>query len=405
MTLGGARFLLLLERGVEPGPIRAALPPMAPVVVADLSDALRRMGQLVDESSPDLVFLGCSGHSEPALGAIRDRGARRPGTPVVVLYQGNPNGFMDPAFEAGADDLITLPLAPHQLAFSLEKVLVRRRGPGQGTLSPLMVILGPKGGTGKTLTVCNLAVALAQRKARPVVVDLDLQFGDVGLALGVEPKRTIYDLAVAGGDLDAEKIEGYLSRHESGARLLLAPVRPDQASAIDIGFVRKVLEVLRGSYDFVLVDTPPAFSPEVIAAIDSSSHICIVGMLDALSLKDTKIGLETLAQMGYGADEIELVLNRADTSVGISERDVQEVLGKSPDVLVPSDRAIPRAITEGRAIVEAEPKSGAARALSSLADRYLEKARADLAAAAAAESDTNDDTEQVQRRRTLLRRR
>jgi pilus assembly protein CpaE len=405
VTLGGARFLLLLEHGVEPGPIRAALPPMAPVVVADLSDAVRRMGQLVDESTPDLVVLGCSGHSEPALGAIRDLGARRPSTPVVVLYQGNPNGFMDPAFEAGADDLITIPLAPHQLAFSLEKVLVRRRGPGQATLAPLVVVLGPKGGTGKTLTVCNLAVALAERKARPVVVDLDLQFGDVGLALGIEPKRTIYDLAVSGGDLDGEKIEGYLSRHESGARLLLAPVRPDQAAAIEIGFLRKVLEILRGSYDFVLVDTPPAFSPEVIAAIDSSSHICVVGMLDALSLKDTKIGLETLAQMGYGADEIELVLNRADTSVGISERDVHEVLGKTPDVLIPSDRSIPRAITEGRAIVEAEPRSGAARALSGLADRYLEKSRADLAAAAAAESAVNEETEQGQRRRTLLRRR
>lgn len=405
MTLGGARFLLLLEQGVEPGPIRAALPPMAPVVVADLADALPRTGRLVDESTPDLVVIGCSGHSEPALGVIRDLGARRPDTPVVVLYQGNPNGFMDPAFEAGADDLITLPLAPHQLAFSLEKVLVRRRGPGQTALAPLIVVLGPKGGTGKTLTVCNLAVALAERKARVAVVDLDLQFGDVGLALGITPNRTIYDLAVAGGTLDGEKVEGYLSRHESGARLLLAPLRPDQAAAIDMGFLRKVMELLRDSYDFVLVDTPPAFTPEVIAAIDSAAYICVVGMLDALSLKDTKIGLETLAQMGYGMDEIDLVLNRADTNVGISERDVQEVLGKTPDVLIPSDRAIPRAITEGRTIVEAEPKSGAARALASLADQYLERAREARLAAVASEGEATETSEQGQRRRTLLRRR
>lgn len=405
MTLGGARFLLLLEQGVEPGPIRAALPPMAPVVVADLADALPRTGRLVDESTPDLVVIGCSGHSEPALGVIRDLGARRPDTPVVVLYQGNPNGFMDPAFEAGADDLITLPLAPHQLAFSLEKVLVRRRGPGQTALAPLIVVLGPKGGTGKTLTVCNLAVALAERKARVAVVDLDLQFGDVGLALGITPNRTIYDLAVAGGTLDGEKVEGYLSRHESGARLLLAPLRPDQAAAIDMGFLRKVMELLRDSYDFVLVDTPPAFTPEVIAAIDSAAYICVVGMLDALSLKDTKIGLETLAQMGYGMDEIDLVLNRADTNVGISERDVQEVLGKTPDVLIPSDRAIPRAITEGRTIVEAEPRSGAARALASLADQYLERAREARLAAVASEGEATETSEQGQRRRTLLRRR
>jgi len=314
---------------------------------------------------------------------------------------------MDPAFDAGADDLITLPLSPNQLTFSLEKVLVRRRGPAQGAAAPLLVILGPKGGTGKTLTACNLAVALAQKEARPVVVDLDLQFGDVGLALGIRPTQTIYDLAVSGGTLDGEKIDSYLIEHPSGARLLMAPVRPDQAAAITIAFLRRVFEILRANYDFVIVDTPPAFSPEVIAAIDSATHLCVVGMLDALSLKDTKIGLETLAQMGYDADEIRLVLNRADTSVGIAMHEVEQVLGKAPDVLVPSDRAIPRAITDGRAIVETDPKSGAARAFTGLAEHYLAEARAAraTAAAAAASAIATESSEPAERRRTLLRRR
>jgi DNA-binding response OmpR family regulator len=100
--------------------------------VAELAEALARASQLLDESTPDLVLVGCSSHSEPALGVIRDLVARRAGCPVVVLYHGNPNGFMDPAFDAGADDLITLPAPANQLAFSLEKVLVRRRGPVEG---------------------------------------------------------------------------------------------------------------------------------------------------------------------------------------------------------------------------------------------------------------------------------
>jgi pilus assembly protein CpaE len=408
VTLQGARFLLLLEQGVEGGPIRAALPATAPVRMAELGDAVGRTPQLVEESAPDLVLVGCSGHSEPALGIIRDLTGRHADCPVVVLYQGNPNGFMDPAFEAGADDLITLPLSAQQLAFSLEKVLVRRRGPAQGTLAPLIAILGPKGGTGKTLTACNLAVALAQRDARPVIVDIDLQFGDVGLALGMKPTQTIYDLAVAGGSLDGEKVDGYLAQHASGARVLLAPIRPDQAAAVSIGFLRKVFEVLRGRYDFVIVDTPPAFTPEVIAAIDSASHLCLVSMLDALSLKDTKIGLETLAQMGYDSSEIQLVLNRADSSVGIGQDDVQHLLGKMPDVLVPSDRAIPRAVTDGRAIVEAEPKSGPGRAFASLADHYLAEVRAGRMVTAVAATSTSAATEPsvpAERRRTLLRRR
>jgi pilus assembly protein CpaE len=407
VSLVGARFLVLLEAGFESAPIRAALPPTAPVHVANLGEGIARAGQLLEESSPDLVLVGCSGHSEQALGVIRDIVGRRSDTPVVVLYQGNPNGFVDPAFEAGADDLITIPLAPNQLTFSLEKVLVRRRGPAQGPLAPMIVILGPKGGTGKTLTACNLAVALAQRNARPAVVDIDLQFGDVGLALGMKPTRTIYDLAVSGGTLDSGKVESYLVEHESGARLLLAPVRPDQAAAVDIPFLRKAFEALRTSHDFVIVDTPPAFTPEVIAATDSATHICVVGMLDALSLKDTKIGLETLAQMGYDSDDLQLVLNRADTSVGISSHDVEQLLGKAPDVLVPSDRAIPRAITDGRSIVEAEPKSGAARAFVSLAEHYLAEAQAARmsATAAAAAAIEPEPSTPAERRRTLLRRR
>ena len=224
----------------------------------------------------------------------------------------------------------------------------------------MITVLGPKGGTGKTVTSSNLAVALALEGKSAVLVDLDLQFGDVGLALGLEPTRTIYDLAVSGGSLDAEKIDGFLAEHPSGARALLAPLRPDQAAAIGTSFLREVFEILRSRYDFVVVDTPPAFTPEVIAAVDASSHLCVVGMLDALSLKDTKIGLETLEEMGYDPKAVTLVLNRADSNVGITQSDVEQLLGRAPDVLVGSDRAIPRALTSGQPIVVAEPRSKAA---------------------------------------------
>lgn len=404
MSLVGARFLMLLDPGVESGPIRSCLPSTASVVVAGLGDSVGRMARLLEEATPDLVLVGCSGPSEMALNVIREVTGRQGACPVVVLYQGNPNGFMDPAFEAGADDLVALPFLSQQLVFSLEKVLVRRRGPAHAAAAPLIVVLGPKGGTGKTLTACNLAVALAQRDVRPIVVDIDLQFGDVGLALGMKPTRTIYDLAISGGTLDSEKIDDYLVPHKSGARVLLAPIRPDQAAAVNITFLRKVFEIMRSRYDFVIVDTPPAFTPEVIAAVDSATHLCVVGMLDALSLKDTKIGLETLAQMGYDAEGIQLVLNRADTSVGIGQDDVLQLLGKAPDVLVPSDRAIPRAITDGRAIVEAEPRSGAARAFAALAEHYLEQARTARVAATTRSSAAGEPAEPAERRRAKLRR-
>ena len=382
MSLTGIRFLVLLGEGVDGAAIRAALPATAPVQTSPLRDAALRMQVLLEDAAPDVVLVAADDLTS-MLGVIRDVASREPDVPIAVLYGGNPdNGFVGAAFEAGAEDVIILPQPARELSFSIEKAIARRRGPHQGALAPMIAILGPKGGTGKTLTACNLAVALAELGQRPVVIDIDLQFGDVGLALGLRPDKTIYDLAVAAGDLDADKVESFLTKHPSGACALLAPTRPDQAAAVTISFLRKVFELLRGRYDFLIVDTPPAFSPEVITAVDSASHLCLVGMLDVLSLKDTKIGVETLARMGYEPTELTVVLNRADTSVGIAPGDVEQLLGRAPDVLVPSDRSIPKAITAGRTIVEAEPKSGAARAFSSLADEDLKEAEAAQAAAA-----------------------
>jgi len=366
------KVFLAVEDGVDRRPIEDALPRGTHVEPARLPHADESPLPLAKAGDAELVIVACAAESERALEmieAVSSQLQSRP--PVVVLYAGSPNGFMERAFEAGADDLITLPQSHEQLSFALEKALVRRRGTQPVEAGTMIAVLGPKGGTGKTTTACNLGEALAAAGASTVIVDLDLQFGDVGLALGLRPHRTIYDLAVAGGSLDAEKVDSFLARHGSGASALLAPVRPDQAASITPPFLRSVFELLRSRHDFVIVDTPPAFSPEVIAAIDSASDLCLVGMLDALSIKDTKIGLETLSQMGYDTREVTLVLNRADTSVGITMADVERLLGRAPDVLVPSNRAIPTAITEGRTIVDAAPSSAPGRAFESLAQRYL----------------------------------
>jgi len=364
------KVLLLLEHGVESAAIEEALPPGTRVRRAGLPEGPQEWSSLRDAASDvELLIVGVKQGSARILDLV-DAAARelprRP--PIVLIHSGSPNGFMQRAFEAGADDLITLPQSPAQLTFALEKAIARRRSAAAAAQTGEMItILGPKGGTGKTLTSCNLAVALAQAGRSPVIVDIDLQFGDVGLALGLRPHRTIYDLAVAGGTIDAGKVDDFLVRHGSGTRALLAPVRPDQAAAVSISVLKTVFEVLRSRHDFVIVDTPPAFTPEVIAAIDVSSQLCMVGMLDVLSLKDTKIGLQTLAQIGHDPESVTLVLNRADTHVGIASGDVEQLLGRKPDVLVPSDRAIPRAVTEGMTITEAEPRSEAARAFQELA--------------------------------------
>ena len=117
---------------------------------------------------------------------------------MLVLCAGAPNGFVRQVFEAGADDIVELPQSRESVRFLIEKAIARRQ-PSERAPARTVVVLGPKGGTGKTLTACNLGVLLANAGHRTVLVDIDLQFGDVGLALGLRPERTIYDLAASGG--------------------------------------------------------------------------------------------------------------------------------------------------------------------------------------------------------------
>ena len=365
------RILVTLAEHADPRLVEQALDGDSSLDVLGYADYFDDWREFLEQPA-DVVIVACSAGDDSATQMVDRAVKHRPDRPVVVMTEASPNGFLRQVFEAGADDVITLPQPPGEVAFTIQKVIARRKGlmmPGKAT-APLIAILGPKGGTGKTLVATNLAVALAQRDANVVLVDLDLQFGDIGLALGLSPERTMYDLMKAGPPFDHEKIDRHLIRHSSGVKVLIAPTRPDQASAISIDYLRDVYAALRTMCDAVIVDTPPGFTPEVIATIDVSGEICMVGMLDSLSLKNTKLGIETLDLMGYDNDSVALVLNRADSRVGITPDDVSTIVGRSPDVFIPSDREIPRSINEGTPIVAARPTSGAAKAFRSLADRY-----------------------------------
>jgi pilus assembly protein CpaE len=257
--------------------------------------------------------------------------------------------------------------------FTLQKAVARRAGLGASAAAPtgeLICVLGPKGGVGKTQVASNLAVTLADGGNRVALVDLDLQFGDVGLALALAPERTIYDLATSSGSLDSDKLEAFLMRHESGVRALLAPTRPDQAATVRVDFLKEVFAMLRSTSEYVIVDTPPGFTPEVITSVDSSSNICMVAALDSLSLKNTRLGLEALELMGYEPERIKLVLNRADTRVGVTGEDAAAVLGREPNVLVPSHRDVVRSVNDGSPIALADRRSEAAKAFRSLAAMF-----------------------------------
>jgi pilus assembly protein CpaE len=329
----------------------------------------------------DVILVACREGSSEALDLVSLWHTVRARTPVIILSHGSDQEFVQDAFGAGADDFLVLhpgPYIPEQTArdveFTIRKAVTRNRTATDRTTNAgtLICVLGSKGGVGKTVASTNLGAALATRGKRTALIDLDLQFGDVALALGLAPETTLFDLAVSGGSLDSEKLDDFMLRHPSGLRVLAAPARPDQAVSITAPMMSTVYSVLREDYDFIVVDTPPAFSSEVIATVDVAEWVCMIAMFDALSLKNTRLGLDTLELMGHPADHVRVVLNRAGTNVGISGADAVEILGRRPDVLVPSDREIPVSINDGVPITLSGSRSEAARAINSLADMFAQ---------------------------------
>jgi pilus assembly protein CpaE len=366
--------LVVVEEGVDLRLVEAALPAGGRVAPSAFLEGLAQAGQAIGERSSELLIVACGGAAEGVAGLIGRARAERPDRPIVALAAAAPDYLVQALLEAGADDVVKLPETPEHVLFAIDKAIARHRGraaAAQLGTAPMVCMLGPKGGTGKTVAASNLVVGLAGAGRRAVAVDLDLQFGDLGLALGLAPQRTVYELATSGGGLDAEKLDAYLATHDSGARVLLAPTRPDQAAAVSTELLREVFGLLRSSYEVVVVDTPPDFTPETIAAIDVSSHVCMVGNMDALSLKNTRLGLATLELMDYDPERIVLVLNRADSDVGLSPADVEAATGRRAAVLVPSDRDVPRSLNEGVPIVLGHRRSPVAGALRQLTEVYL----------------------------------
>jgi pilus assembly protein CpaE len=362
--------------GLDAFDVQRALPDDANFALLALTEGVDETIRAIAKDQPDLLVVACQGREDDRTLHIID-GAHRaaPDVPIIVLAATSPNGFLRRAFEAGAADMAIFPQTKEQLRLAMSVAIARRPGHGadEGGRKEgrLICVLGPKGGTGKTLTSTNLSTALALAGKKVLVIDLDLQFGDVALCLGLPPEKTMYDLAISPGGLDEEKLKDYVMTHDTGVDVLLAPARPDQASALTIDLLRDILVIARRAYDFVIADTPPGFTAEVIATIDASSDLVMVGTLDSLSLKNTKLGLETLALMDYDPKKIRLVLNRADTRVGISHHDVVTVLGSEPEIFIPSDREIPRSVNEGVPITLSRPQSYAATSFHELAALFI----------------------------------
>ena len=249
-------------------------------------------------------------------------------------------------------------------------VVVKANGFAPPTRSTkVIVVVSPKGGSGKTAVASNLAVALAQRHpGRVVAVDLDVQFGDLGMALSLTPEHTLAQLARA-TQIDATTVKLHLTPSQHGLFVLAGANDPVDADSIGHAHISKVLPLLAENFDFVIVDTPAGLDERTLAALECATDLLLVSSLDVTSIRSLRKALDALDHIGIRADR-QLVLNRADSKVGLDPSDAQEAIGMKISCSIPSSREIPLSLNLGTPVVISEPKSAVAKQLQLLAQIY-----------------------------------
>ncbi|HTS74488.1 MAG TPA: AAA family ATPase [Gaiellaceae bacterium] len=288
---------------------------------------------------------------------------------ILVVSGGEATAMLEQALDQGVADVLLLPQLAQNVVFSIRKAAhVRTQLQAPVRHGRVVTVFSPKGGTGKTVVATNVAARLAKHEAkRTLLLDLDLQFGDAAIMLGIEPLKTIYDLVVAPGELDSEKLEGYVTKHPCGLDVLAAPLRPEDAELVLEGKVTGLLDVARSSYDAIIVDTSPFFHGGVLATLDRTDELLVLCGLDVPTLKNVRLALQTLEQLSFPPSRISYVMNRASANVGLKTSEVEDGLKVKVRHELPTDRAVQLCVNRGEAVVLAEPRSEFAKAVAGLA--------------------------------------
>jgi len=315
---------------------------------------------------PDVVLMDINMPEMDGIAATELLMARVPSASVVMMSVQGEADYLRRSMLAGAREFLVKPFSSDELTASIRQVYARERDKIGRMVLPVaeartaardrepgrvVAVFSPKGGVGRTTIAVNMAVAAASEPgAEVVLVDGSFQFGDVGVLLNLNPKnKSIADLVPeleAGGDPDS--LDTFVITHSTGTKVLLAPPSPEMAELVTPAAIRRVLDVLRARSDLVVVDCAAAFSDSTLAVLDTADVILTVLTLEITSIKNMRLFLEVAEQLGYPGDKIELVLNRADSALGIRVADVEHSIGRKVDHTVVSDgRSVVYALNRG----------------------------------------------------------
>ncbi|MGC5018946.1 AAA family ATPase [Micromonospora sp. DT47] len=337
---------------------------------------------LADQHPDPLVLFGPSPDAALALDFAARQRLARPALGVLLLREQLDVETMGQALRAGVRDVVNARDIAAVRAACARSLEVSRHLLGAGTparatsAARVVTIFSAKGGCGKSTLATNLAVALAEGGQRRVcLVDLDLAFGDVGIMLQLVPERGIADAVNARERIDPTLVRALLTPYAPGIDVLLAPVGPTDAERIGRDLIAQVLAAVRTMADYVVVDTPAAFTEGVLAALDVSDFHVLVATPDVPALKNLRVAMDMLDLLELRKEARLVVLNRSDARVGLTGADVERVLQTPTSVHIPSSRDVPVSINRGVPIMVEKPGHPVSRAIRELAlERISDKA-------------------------------
>ena len=325
----------------------------------------------VDNMDPDAAIILLGPGESDAFALCERIYMSKPRCAVLMVSDSLDVDGLQKALSAGAMNLIAWP----ETAAALQEALLaahtrknmhlgalneKRKG---GPASRVITVFGTKGGIGKTTIAVNLAVKLAQMNRKVALIDLDLQFGDVGVFLDIDAKDTVAELVRDNTNLDIDTIRNYMVLHSSGVHVLCAPNSPEFADIVTGSHVERLVNAIKGYYDYVILDTPPMLSECVLTAIECASLVLFILGLDISILRNAKICLNLMESLQQ-TEKIMMVINR-EVDGSVTLKDVQRIIDRPIVARFPSDwKLAVSALNKGVPFVISAPNSGLARSLT-----------------------------------------
>ena len=335
-------------------------------------------------TSPTVVLVGPGETAAQGIALASHLAREDRDTAVLMLVNALDTALLRAAIKAGVRDVLAVSdgldaafasvvVAEEAASKHRAAATIEQPAPSQALeAARVITVFSTKGGVGKSVLATNLGVALARDLGkRAIIVDLDLEFGDVSVMLQLKPERTIFDAAQAYDRLDDDMLRGFLVEHESGLLALLAPVRPEDAEIVTIGRITQIISLLRTMADYIVIDTGASLSEVVLTALEQSDVVLAVATLDVPSVKNTKVSLQKLHQLGFDGSRIQFVLNRADSKVWLEPHEIEKAISDRIVARIPSDRLVPRSVNKGVPVVMDAPRSAVTRSILALAREVM----------------------------------